>query len=413
VHSIPSLPTQASTTGPIITWLEGEQTHTARWQSESRLSPPKKVLVVDDTLTADRAYRMACEGIGLLWRGDFQNARQLLDAMARRIDKPKKPKRISKTQEAKRQSAQDGSTPDSIGAVFHAYRLAQSQRSRTLAQLLIPIGPHHQIQLARAPKTGLAGEEAFGPMSEDYVIPLREMLGVVGAHEWRKKGLVIDTLKTDEERRIYPHYGVFSPIRGEYLDLISKAKLPQALEAHSRAFDIGTGTGVLAAILAVRGIEEIVASEIDPRALRCAQDNIQQLGYAEKIQLVETNLFPDGKASLIVCNPPWIPARPSSSLERAIYDPDSQMLRGFLNGLVTHLQSTGEGWLILSDLAEHLGLRSRAQLLTWIAEAGLVVLAQESIKPRHSKAADKSDALYAARSAEITTLWRLGRANPD
>ena len=33
----------------------------------------------------------------------------------------------------------------------------------------------------------------------------------------------------------------------------------------------------------------------------------------------------------------------------------------------------GEGWLILSDLAEHLGLRSRDELLGWIAQAGLTV----------------------------------------
>ncbi len=41
------------------------------------------------------------------------------------------------------------------------------------------------------------------------------------------------------------------------------------------------------------------------------------------------------------------------------------MLRGFLAGLADHLAPGGEGWLILSDLAEHLGLRPREQLQCW------------------------------------------------
>jgi hypothetical protein len=73
-----------------------------------------------------------------------------------------------------------------------------------------------------------------------------------------------------------------------------------------------------------------------------------------------------------------------------------------------HLETNGEGWLILSDMAEHLGLRSRVELMTWIENAGLEVLGKESIKPRHPKVNDTTDALYAARSAEITSLWRLG-----
>jgi hypothetical protein len=83
------------------------------------------------------------------------------------------------------------------------------------------------------------------------------------------------------------------------------------------------------------------------------------------------------------------------------------MLRGFLSGLAEHLEPGGEGWLILSDLAEHLGLRSRAQLLEWIAQAGLSVRDRHDVKPRHAKAADATDALHAARAAEVTSLWRL------
>ena len=70
----------------------------------------------------------------------------------------------------------------------------------------------------------------------------------------------------------------------------------------------------------------------------------------------------------------------------------------------------GEGWLILSDLAEHLGLRSRAELLGWIAAGRLRVLGRLDTRPQHRKAADAADPLHAARAAELTSLWRLGLA---
>jgi methylase of polypeptide subunit release factors len=233
------------------------------------------------------------------------------------------------------------------------------------------------------------------------VASLRELLGVIGAHEWRKTGVDIPAIGN----RIHPHYGVFAPIRSEYVKLVAEAPLPG--RPLSAAFDIGTGTGVLAAVLARRGIAHVVATDLDPRALACARDNMVRLGLTERVTVVKADLFPEGRAPLVVCNPPWIPARPSSPLEHAVYDPDSRMLRGFLGGLAAHLEPRGEGWLILSDLAEHLGLRSRQELLAAIEAAGLKVLGRTDIKPQHPKASDASDPLHAARMSELTSLWRL------
>jgi methylase of polypeptide subunit release factors len=230
----------------------------------------------------------------------------------------------------------------------------------------------------------------------------------VGAHEWRKKGVEIPALGSAPSNRIHPHYGVFSPVRGEYLDLVARAPLPAD---RALAFDIGTGTGVIAALLARRGVDRVVATDTNERALACARDNLARLGVQERVQLQAVDLFPLGQAPLVVCNPPWVPARGQSALERAVYDPDSQMLRGFLSGLADHLAPGGEGWLILSDLAEHLGLRTRDVLLEWIAAGGLAVHTRLDIAPRHPKATDPDDPLAAARAREVTSLWRLVRAN--
>jgi len=64
----------------------------------------------------------------------------------------------------------------------------------------------------------------------------------------------------------------------------------------------------------------------------------------------------------------------------------------------------------MSDFAERLGLRSREQLLGWIADAGLAVAGRLDIRPRHGKVQDREDPLHAARSGEVTSLWRLTAA---
>src|SRR5207253_7923858 len=123
-----------------------------------------------------------------------------------------------------------------------------------------------------------------------------------------------------------------------------------------------------------RGVKRVIATDLDERALACARENIERLGTAPQVEVVRADLFPEGRAPLVVCNPPWVPARPSSSLEHAIYDEDSRMLRGFLAGLAAHLVPQGEGWLVLSDLAEHLGLRAAGEVEALIAQAGLHVV---------------------------------------
>jgi methylase of polypeptide subunit release factors len=285
------------------------------------------------------------------------------------------------------------------GNIFHLHRKTQVQRARILGMLLIPLNADYSISLRRAPNAVTACTEAYGAATSNSIVSLRELQSVIAAHEWRKKGVVIPEL----DAKIHPYYGVFSPLRGEYISLIANATLPNT----SLAFDIGTGTGVLAALLAKRGIQKIIATDQDPRALQCARENVERLGYAKHIDVIVADLFPEGKASLIVCNPPWIPAKPSSPIEHAIFDPDSRMLRGFLAGLADHLTDNGEGWLVLSDFAEHLGLRSRDELLSWIDQAKLRIIERIDTKPHHSKISDQTDALHQARSAEITSLWRL------
>ena len=393
----------------LLHWTESSTPRHARWRSENGAPVPAEVLVVDDRTPADVAWRAVQAGTGLLWRGDFQNARHLLTALTRRVDRPpRKPEPV----------------PATAAQAWAQQRRVQARRAGLLSRLLIEVAPDHTIALRRAPDWRQALDWAWGAPDAGSgspgdglptVVALRELLGANGAAEWRRRGVAVPALGGDA---IHPYFGVYSPVRGEYLDLIAQAPLPAGVAKVGSAgagqgapsFDIGTGTGVIAAVLARRGVARTVATDLSARALACAAENLQRLGVADRVELASADLFPDaavGLAALIVCNPPWVPATPNTPIEAALYDPDSRMLRAFLAGLPARLAPGGEGWLVMSDLAEHLGLRLPEALPGWIDAAGLRVLQRHDIRPRHAKAHDAQDPLHAARSAEVTSLWRL------
>jgi len=395
-----------------VQWQENkdgnETLHQARWLSESNHMPPARIVLIDDNTTADEAYRLACEGTSLLWRGDFHNAKQLLQALNRRIERTNERSEQRKIKKAANQSAKSNKTAvesselsKDIPNLFHQQRQIQAQRARILSRLLLELDANYVSQLRRAPDVSAACMAAFGQLDDSCVLSFRDLQGALGAAQWREKGVPIESLGLS----IFPHYGVFAPTRHEYVQLLLDAPLPKI---HDVAYDIGTGTGLLAIILAQRGVNQVIATDLNPRALSCARENFTRQGLAN-VQLQQADLYPTDAplANLIVCNPPWLPAKPSSPLEYAVYDANSAMLRGFLQGAKSHLAKQGEVWLILSDLAEHLQLRTREELLGWFADSGLKVKYRLDTKPKHGRSQDNTDPLFVARSSEVTSLWCL------
>ena len=163
---------------------------------------------------------------------------------------------------------------------------------------------------------------------------------------------------------------------------------------------------MLAAVLARRGIRHVIGTDLDPgrcsaRARISRVSDCRPGGYPGGGFVSRRSRGTGGVQ-------PTVDSRATQFAARAgIYDPDSRMLHGFLNGLPGHLEPQGEGWLILSDLAEHLGLRSRDALLAAVRASQLQVLGRQEIRPRHSRTTDRDDPLYWARAAEVTSLWRL------
>ncbi|WP_254626678.1 class I SAM-dependent methyltransferase, partial [Myxococcus sp. CA039A] len=355
------------------------------WRSESNEPSPTRLHAVNDRLSADTALKRVRNGEFLLYSGDFHNAKQLLGALGRRLER--------------------ASNARSPLEAFRAERRARQLEHETLSRIVVSLDRDYRLALARAPDVAQACRQVWGePETEFTVVPLKQLLGMLGATEWRRKGLAVPGLTG----LIHPHYGVYLPTRTDYVELLLWLPLLKG----QRVFDVGTGTGVLSFLLLQRGAASVQATDCDSRAVACARENAEQLGLSKSFQVAEADLFPEGKADLVVCNPPWIPEPPKNRVDRAVFDEDSQFLRRFLEGLPAALTPGGEGLLILSDLAVLLGLRPSGWLQEQFTRCGLTVKSSRSTVARHSKAQDTSDPLHMARSRETTTLYCLTAVAP-
>ncbi len=351
------------------------------FRTESDTPAPTRLEPVDDRLSADEALKRVRRGEVLLHTGDFHNAKQLVSAMERRLTRT-------------------GPPPATPLQAFRAERAARAEAHRLLGSVVLRLDGAYRLELSRAPDVAQACLDVWGPPPpEGTVVALKTLLGMLGAAQWRKTGLAVPGLTG----RVHPHYGVYAPTRGDYVSLLARVERVRG----ARVFDVGTGTGVLSFLLLQRGAASAVATDVDPRAVACARENAQRLGLASRYEVVEQAGFPSGTADLVVCNPPWIPERPRTAVDRAVFDDDGAFLRAFVEGLSGHLAPGGRGLLVLSDLAVRLGLRSEDFLSQAFTQAGLKVAETHQQRATHGKAKDPTDPLHHARSGEVTSLYEL------
>lgn len=352
-----------------------------RFRSESDPSP-ETIETATDRTTAVEALRILRDGTHLVYRGDEKSARQLFAALKRRVGP--KPKKLS--------------DDPGITQLFHRERARRSTEHQVLSRLLVELDGEHRLVLGHASDVAPAVEAAWGtPDGEPTLVPFRELLGIVGAYEWQRRGIEIAGVG-----RIHPHYGVFAPTRPTYVALCAEAPAPTG----KRVLDVGTGTGVLACLFARRGAREVVAVDRDPRAVRCARENVERLGLDTSVRVLEGDLFAGETADLYVANPPWLPGVARTAIERAIFDPKSEFLDRYLAGLGERLaKGQGEqGWLVLSDLAERLGLRTPDEVETRAGRYGLALAWTRSVKSTTSAPTDDDDPIQRARQEENVLL---------
>ncbi len=83
-------------------------------------------------------------------------------------------------------------------------------------------------------------------------------------------------------------------------------RLEEYVKPGDMVLDIGCGTGILSMIAAELGCEKVIGVDLDPVAVKVAQDNIEMNGLSDKIEIREGNLVEvidaAEKADIIVAN---------------------------------------------------------------------------------------------------------------
>lgn len=377
-----------------------------------------EAVLVNDATSASVATKLLRKdkALFLVYQGDYHNARQLLSAIKRRIQLPRKsPKSLSET----------------ITDQWLVQRRLIAEQGHQMNRLLIQVDHIHQIQnLRRAPCVSNILSNVFGTRTDPYCMSLRELLGMIGAQQWYEKGIHVSLL----EDKIHPHFGVFTPIRQEHFELVDRAAndfLPFMVTNGTGVtlMDVGIGTGVLSAIIMKSGkVNRLIGTDINPKALDCARDNLSRLGQYDdqKCELISANIFPEDaakyQANLIVCNPPWVPGSSNSSLDLGVYDSDdASFLQGFLENAHRYIwranddDNSSEVWLIMSNMAELLGLRSNEMISNMIDAGNLDIIDVYEVPASPKKHTPKSSddgsfaKVNAARANEVVKLYRMRR----
>ena len=107
-------------------------------------------------------------------------------------------------------------------------------------------------------------------------------------------------------------------------------------ERTHKVLDLCTGSGCLAVIAAMAYPEvEVDAADISAPALEVARINVDKHGLAQRIQLLQADLFCNvrGPYDLIVCNPPYVNQKSMSALPAEYRAEPALALQGGADGM--------------------------------------------------------------------------------
>jgi release factor glutamine methyltransferase len=123
--------------------------------------------------------------------------------------------------------------------------------------------------------------------------------------------------------------------------LLGEAVLSEAREGN-RVLDMGTGCGVNAILAATRGAQ-VVAVDVNPRAIEAARANAERNGAAERVEVRYSDVFSevDGAFDLIVFDPPFRWFKPRDLAETAITDEGYRAMTSFFRQARRHLAAGG------------------------------------------------------------------------
>lgn len=134
---------------------------------------------------------------------------------------------------------------------------------------------------------------------------------------------------------------------GEYFArvLLAKGLIP----TNSHVLDMGTGSGITA-LVAARRAARVVAVDINPAAVRCAQLNVLLNGVENRVDVRRGDLFSPltGETfDLALFNPPYFRGTPAPGFDQAWRSENT--VERFARDLHNNLRPDGSALLILSN----------------------------------------------------------------
>jgi methylase of polypeptide subunit release factors len=149
--------------------------------------------------------------------------------------------------------------------------------------------------------------------------------------------------------------GVFNGVLLRTGAFLATSLSPSLIPKGGRVLDLGTGCGI-GAIFAARFAAQVVATDINPEATRCAQINSLAHHLEHNFDIRLGDLFDpvrNERFDVILFNPPYYRGRPRDLADWAWRSPDA--FDRFLGELPSHLNAGGRALVVLSsdgDIAE-------------------------------------------------------------
>jgi HemK-related putative methylase len=180
--------------------------------------------------------------------------------------------------------------------------------------------------------------------------------------------------------------GVMNPRLFRSGPFLARAMVRESLPAQPAVLDVGTGSGILAVTAATRGAR-VIAVDVNPVAVRCAQINVLLNQLEERVTVLRGDLFAPVQGQqfdLVLCNPPFFRGRPAAGFDQAWRSDDFAMR--FTAGLGDVLAPQGKALVVLSSQGDEQGF--------------LQAFANHGFSPAIASREDLAN--------EILTVYRLG-----
>jgi release factor glutamine methyltransferase len=126
-------------------------------------------------------------------------------------------------------------------------------------------------------------------------------------------------------------------------------------------WDIGTGTGLIALTAKQKGAGYVLATDLNPDAVKNAKENSKLLGL--QIDTRQADVFGsiNKKVDVITFNPPFTDQKVEQKHEASFWDKDHKTLRNFFNNLQKHLKPNGKAFIAWSSFGDTKKLRKIAK----------------------------------------------------